>query len=510
MQRRSQGRAQRQGTEHLQTDDEDDFLVNGGSAPPRRPDAPVFFAPLGSWSLADLKALPRFPERDSFAMAKELIRAFLRDAVGYLDLRIALFWLGFGLLGMPTISEPALHLVPLCKDLATYADTAEELGYDPSASVHGSPVPLLSSPCSTGSGVLGVLGQGLAASASPLMQGRGQSASSSAGSSGRGSSNRALLPAHTVAAGYPAMPGSSGGSSSSSAATSFCSGAYGRGVTLAAASGQQGAGLLRQREGRRKKAAYAEQMAILASMQSSSSSRLAAAGRPQSSSAQLVGSAADAIAASSEGILAAVTTGDDAHSDSGLDKSCPSDRLDSDSSECGEFTRGASSTQLGEHAGGRNHEAWRNDNTLAMSLQFEEDEAAAASTQVYPWKVKLLHAGGWSSGSSSESDGRRTPPAQPGASSSTGGGAGSAESQGGLDASHVEQFTVTFISDLQMHEDLQEVSCLCTFCLDEMKLGDELCRLPCMHTFHRQCVHSWLARDRRCMLCRLDVTRPRG
>jgi len=128
-------------------------------------------------------------------------------------------------------------------------------------------------------------------------------------------------------------------------------------------------------------------------------------------------------------------------------------------------------------------------------------------------KVKLIYAGGWSDSSGSE--GHRTPPTPPPPASSSAANAAAAASAraqqvGGLDADHVEQFTVSFISDVQMHEDLAETSCLCTFCLDDMNVGEELCRLPCMHTFHRRCVHAWLERDRRCMLCRLDITRPRG
>jgi len=116
--------------------------------------------------------------------------------------------------------------------------------------------------------------------------------------------------------------------------------------------------------------------------------------------------------------------------------------------------------------------------------------------------VKLLYAGGWSE-SSSGSEGNRTPPT-PTASSSV------PLEAGGLDADHVEQFTVSFVMDVEMHEDFGVSSSLCTFCLDDMNIGEELCRLPCMHTFHRRCVHLWLERDRRCMLCRLDITRPRG
>jgi len=129
-----------------------------------------------------------------------------------------------------------------------------------------------------------------------------------------------------------------------------------------------------------------------------------------------------------------------------------------------------------------------------------------AGEEVLSQKVKLLYAGGWSD--SSDSDGQLTPPAS---SSSPSHNHNQDESPGqragGLDASHVEQFTVTFIS---MEEDFERSWCLCPFCLEDMQLGDELCRLPCMHTFHRRCVHAWLERDRRCMLCRLDITRPGG
>ncbi|CAE8730336.1 unnamed protein product, partial [Polarella glacialis] len=121
-------------------------------------------------------------------------------------------------------------------------------------------------------------------------------------------------------------------------------------------------------------------------------------------------------------------------------------------------------------------------------------------------KVKLLHAGGWSS-SSGSSDGNRSQPPSPRPTASSSGGAQQAQ---GLEVNHMQQFTVSFVSGISSEEEHGETNCLCTFCLDDMQPGEELCRLPCMHTFHRRCVHAWLARDRRCMLCRLDVTRPDG
>merc|ERR1719210_2738579 len=130
--------------------------------------------PFGSWAQADLLALPRFPGRDSFPMAKDLIDRFHEDDLDYRDLRIALFWLGFGLLEMPTRERPTMSLVPLCKDLASYEDTAVELGYSPSASVHARPVCLQPEPRQQDSDELGVCA---------VAAGPSSSSSSTAGSS---------------------------------------------------------------------------------------------------------------------------------------------------------------------------------------------------------------------------------------------------------------------------------------------------------------------------------------
>merc|ERR1719210_1538816 len=148
--------------------------------------------PFGSWAQADLFALPRFPDRDSFPMAKDLIDRFHEDDLDYRDLRIALFWLGFGLLEMPTRERPTMSLVPLCKDLASYEDTAVELGYSPSASVHERPVCLQPESqqqemsAAEDSDALGVY----AAAAGPSSSSGSSSTAGTAGSSSRGSSSR--------------------------------------------------------------------------------------------------------------------------------------------------------------------------------------------------------------------------------------------------------------------------------------------------------------------------------
>ncbi|OQR74406.1 E3 ubiquitin-protein ligase Arkadia-like, partial [Tropilaelaps mercedesae] len=46
----------------------------------------------------------------------------------------------------------------------------------------------------------------------------------------------------------------------------------------------------------------------------------------------------------------------------------------------------------------------------------------------------------------------------------------------------------------------------CTICLTEYEVSEEVRRLPCMHLFHQGCIDRWLATDKRCPVCRVDVT----
>lgn len=49
----------------------------------------------------------------------------------------------------------------------------------------------------------------------------------------------------------------------------------------------------------------------------------------------------------------------------------------------------------------------------------------------------------------------------------------------------------------------REDTCECSICLSDVKLGDQLRRLPqCGHTFHRACVDVWLLRCADCPLCK--------
>lgn len=418
--------------------------------------------PFGVWTQADLRALAqqRFPHRDSFPTARGLINRFLlQDGFLYRDLRIALFWLGFGLLEVPTVDEPTIGLVPLCKDLNTYADTAAELGYDPSASVHERPVCLLSE----ADGQPAVLPQG---HHFDLVMSTDISGSGDDWINEDSDCDRATE-LGTAACSFRGPGPSSSSGAAPSHSSSSSSGPFPLGRPLTAfpwlSGGDGGYGVAEESE-------WEENVEDPVDSYGSRSSAWLDAATPQNSAARAAR---------------------------------------------GQAKAGASVCSRG--AGGSQREAWAwqdFDEAFDEENAAEFDEVDDTVSQAFTYKVKLLHAGGWSSSSGSE--GHNTPPTPPASSSAAAhaaavaSAAAEAQQAGGLDADRVGQFTVSFVSDLQLHEDLEETSCLCTFCLDEMELGEELCRLPCMHTFHRRCVHAWLERDRRCMLCRLDITRPCG
>ncbi|CAH8552446.1 unnamed protein product [Schistosoma turkestanicum] len=50
-------------------------------------------------------------------------------------------------------------------------------------------------------------------------------------------------------------------------------------------------------------------------------------------------------------------------------------------------------------------------------------------------------------------------------------------------------------------EKLQE----CIICMNDLKLGDEVRYLPCLHTYHRLCIDEWLMRSFSCPTCLLNL-----
>ena len=42
----------------------------------------------------------------------------------------------------------------------------------------------------------------------------------------------------------------------------------------------------------------------------------------------------------------------------------------------------------------------------------------------------------------------------------------------------------------------------CCICLDDLKVGDSMRRLPCLHAFHQECVDKWLKNSATCPICK--------
>mmetsp|Transcript_69965 Transcript_69965/g.109448 ORF Transcript_69965/g.109448 Transcript_69965/m.109448 type:complete len:491 (+) Transcript_69965:81-1553(+) len=462
--------------------------------------------PFGSWTQADLESLPRFPHRDSLPAAKGFINQFLQGGLDYQDLRITLFWLGFGLLDVPTAEEPTMSLVPLCKDLDTYVEIATELGYDPTASVHLRPT------CR----IAALEEQARTHMGNATSSASSHSNSSFAGSAGSSSSATLLADAQVSMAFRPpprrddgelATPGTCNGDIIESCVPTLDTALEGHVCRVPLRRGQ------RSRRSTRDNAAIFREgqgttMSRISELSEGSSCQRGHEREDLEASRELSERARRLPAASAEERFARwrARPTQRKHQQQKEAELPPCYYLDYCEEENQEGIRQSESS------------AYYEDVRIDEVEDLQRPAGSSASSQGLVWgvrseelevsyKVKLLYAGGWSSSSSSE--GNRTPPTPPLPSSSSTGLLAALQA-GGLDADHVEQFTVTFISDVEMHEDFGEISSLCTFCLDDMKVGEELCRLPCMHTFHKRCVHAWLERDRRCMLCRLDITRPRG
>lgn len=45
----------------------------------------------------------------------------------------------------------------------------------------------------------------------------------------------------------------------------------------------------------------------------------------------------------------------------------------------------------------------------------------------------------------------------------------------------------------------------CSVCQDDMKVGDNVLRLSCCHTFHSECIMTWLHKNNNCPMCRHEM-----
>ena len=61
----------------------------------------------------------------------------------------------------------------------------------------------------------------------------------------------------------------------------------------------------------------------------------------------------------------------------------------------------------------------------------------------------------------------------------------------------------TFIHDGVKSANEENNSCIC--CMEEYNKGDQLRRLTCFHTFHKDCIDQWLESSHTCPICKLDL-----
>ncbi|XP_053208684.1 hybrid signal transduction histidine kinase M-like isoform X2 [Panonychus citri] len=58
---------------------------------------------------------------------------------------------------------------------------------------------------------------------------------------------------------------------------------------------------------------------------------------------------------------------------------------------------------------------------------------------------------------------------------------------------------------IQRSAEVEDTIEKCTICLCEFEDTEDVRRLPCMHLFHVECVDQWLATNKRCPICRVDI-----
>jgi len=72
---------------------------------------------------------------------------------------------------------------------------------------------------------------------------------------------------------------------------------------------------------------------------------------------------------------------------------------------------------------------------------------------------------------------------------------------------NVAEETISEEVEIELASDISgESMCPCSVCLSALEEGEEARSLPCGHTFHRECIDSWLQKSKQCPVCRQVVT----
>eukprot|EP00293_Proteomonas_sulcata_P014990 CAMPEP_0184296346 /NCGR_PEP_ID=MMETSP1049-20130417/7336_1 /TAXON_ID=77928 /ORGANISM="Proteomonas sulcata, Strain CCMP704" /LENGTH=178 /DNA_ID=CAMNT_0026605537 /DNA_START=30 /DNA_END=566 /DNA_ORIENTATION=+ len=71
-------------------------------------------------------------------------------------------------------------------------------------------------------------------------------------------------------------------------------------------------------------------------------------------------------------------------------------------------------------------------------------------------------------------------------------------------ADTVGNLPICIISDKDA-ERLAKLKAECVICLNGFALGDEVKTMPCMHSFHTECLDLWLSSSALCPVCKYDL-----
>ena len=73
-----------------------------------------------------------------------------------------------------------------------------------------------------------------------------------------------------------------------------------------------------------------------------------------------------------------------------------------------------------------------------------------------------------------------------------------------VDVDMVIPATKASIEALEKLEGLNSMG-KCMICLEQLSLEDEVCRMPCSHVYHADCIIQWLKKSHMCPLCRFKM-----
>lgn len=68
----------------------------------------------------------------------------------------------------------------------------------------------------------------------------------------------------------------------------------------------------------------------------------------------------------------------------------------------------------------------------------------------------------------------------------------------------VNTYPTDIVPKMQV-SDPSEYDSPCSICIEDIMENDYICKLPCGHYFHPDCIHQWLSYQSVCPLCKIEV-----